>query len=104
MVSPSTKAPSVLGPVAPTGDKASRSAVTSRAVNRDLTCDQYGICPLPSEALTWRSARKFQQSRGRRLESGKDILVVGAIIPLSSHSLKEIVEGIGIGANLGATR
>ena len=36
----------MLGPAAPKTDKANRNAARSRAVERDLTCDQYGTCCL----------------------------------------------------------
>ena len=36
----------MLDSAAPNVKKGSRSAAKSRAVNRDLTCDQYGMCRL----------------------------------------------------------
>jgi hypothetical protein len=33
----------VFGPAAPAADKANRSAAKNRVINRDLTCDQYGM-------------------------------------------------------------
>jgi hypothetical protein len=37
-----TETVALLDPAAPNADKPNRSAAKSRAVNRDLTCDQYG--------------------------------------------------------------
>jgi hypothetical protein len=44
-----SETPNTLVPVAPIVDAASRRAAKSRAVNRDLTCDQYGIWPVAPE-------------------------------------------------------
>ena len=41
-----TETVNMLDPAAPSVKKGSRSAAKSRTVNRDLTCDQYGMCRL----------------------------------------------------------